>query len=42
MEGTNNKIRTLHKMAYGVRGIEFFKLKVMALHEAIYVLVGGA
>ena len=42
MEGTNNKIRTLHKMAYGFRGIEFFKLKIMALHETNYVLVGGA
>ena len=42
LEGTNNKIKTLHKMAYGFRDIEFFKLKIMALHETKYVLVGGA
>jgi len=40
LEGTNNKIKTLHKMAYGFRDIEFFKLKIMALHETKYVLVG--
>ncbi len=27
-------------MAYGFRDIEFFKLKIMALHETKYVLVG--
>ncbi len=40
LEGTNNKIKTLHKMAYGFRDIEFFKLKIMALHETRYVLAG--
>ncbi len=40
LEGTNNKIKTLHKMAYGFRDIEFFKLKIMALHETKYALVG--
>ena len=40
LEGINNKIKTLHKMAYGFRGVEFFKLKIMALHETSYVLVG--
>jgi hypothetical protein len=29
-------------MAYGFRDIEFFKLKIMALHETNYALVGGA
>jgi transposase len=42
LEGTNNKIKTLHKMAYGFRDIKFFKLKIMALHETNYALVGGA
>jgi len=42
LEGTNNKIKTLHKMAYGFRDIEFFKLKIMALHETNFALVGGA
>lgn len=40
LEGTNNKIKTLHKMAYGFRDIEFFKLKIYALHESKYALVG--
>ena len=40
LESTNNKIKTLHKMAYGFRDVEFFKLKIMALHETNYVLVG--
>jgi len=34
MEGTNNKIKTLHKIAYGYRDIEFFKLKILAMHES--------
>ncbi|WP_371264970.1 transposase [Nitrosomonas communis] len=40
LEGINNKITTLYKMAYGFRDVEFFKLKIMALHETSYVLVG--
>jgi transposase len=40
LEGTNNKIKTLHKQAYGFRDMEFFKLKIMAIHEAKYALVG--
>jgi len=38
MEGTNNKIKTLQKRAYGYRDMEFFKLKVKALHETKYAL----
>ena len=40
LEGTNNKIRTLSKQAYGFRDREFFKLKIYALHETKYALVG--
>jgi len=40
LEGTNNKIKTLQKQAYGFRDMEFFKLKIMALHQAKYALVG--
>ena len=40
MEGTNNKIKTMKRMAYGFRDMEFFKLKIMALHETKYALVG--
>ena len=40
LEGTNNKIKTLKRMAYGYRDDEFFKLKILALHESKYKLVG--
>ena len=40
MEGTNNKIKTMKRQAYGYRDMEFFKLKILALHEAKYALVG--
>ena len=40
LEGTNNKIRTMQRQAYGFRDQEFFKLKIYALHEATYALVG--
>ena len=40
LEGTNNKIRTMQRQAYGFRDKEFFKLKIYALHEARYALVG--
>jgi transposase len=40
LEGTNNKIRTMQRQAYGFRDKEFFKLKIFALHEATYALVG--
>ncbi len=40
LEGTNNKIKTMQRKAYGFRDIEFFKLKIMALHETKYALVG--
>jgi transposase len=40
LEGTNNKIKTMQRQAYGFRDREFFKLKILALHEAKYALVG--
>jgi transposase len=40
LEGTNNKIRTMQRQAYGFRDKEFFKLKIYVLHEAKYALVG--
>ena len=40
LEGTNNKIKTLQRQAYGYRDMEFFKLKIFALHEAKYALIG--
>ena len=40
LEGTNNKIKTVQRQAYGFRDHEFFKLKIFALHESRYALVG--
>ncbi len=40
LEGTNNKIKTMQRQAYGYRDREFFKLKILALHETRYALVG--
>ena len=40
LEGTNNKIKTMKRQAYGYRDMEFFKLKIPGLHETMYALVG--
>src|SRR6516162_7456933 len=40
LEGTNNKIKTMKRQAYGFRDPEFFKLKILAIHETRYALVG--
>jgi transposase len=40
LEGTNNKIKTMKRQAYGFRDLEFFKLKILALHRTKYALVG--
>jgi transposase len=40
LEGTNNKIKTMKRQAYGFRDIEFFKLKILGIHESKYALVG--
>lgn len=40
LEGTNNKIKTMQRQAYGYRDQEFFRLKIFALHETKYALVG--
>ena len=40
LEGTNNKIKTLTRSAYGYRKKEYFKLKLYALHKTRYRLVG--
>lgn len=39
LEGTNNKIKTMTRQAYGFRDKEFFKLKIMAIHLTMYALV---
>jgi transposase len=40
MEGTNNKIKTLKRQAYGFRDMQFFKLRILAIHEAKYSFTG--
>jgi len=34
MEGTNNKVKTLQKVAYGFRDKAFLKLKILSMHES--------
>ena len=40
LEGLNNKIQTMKRQAYGFRDPEFFQLKIYALHETRYALIG--
>ena len=40
LERTNNKIKTMKRQAYGFRDQEFFKLKILGIHETKYALVG--
>ena len=40
LEGTNNKIKTMKRQAYGFRDQNFLNLKIDAIHEAEYALVG--
>jgi len=40
LEGTNNKIQLMKRQAYGFRDREFFKLKILGLHETKHALVG--
>ncbi len=40
LEGLNNKIKTMKRQAYGFRNMDYFKLKILALHRARYALVG--
>jgi transposase len=39
LEGFNNKIKVLKRTAYGYRDMEFFKLKILALHRSKYALL---
>ena len=40
LEGTNSKIKTMKRQAYGYRDHEFFKLKLFDLHSKKYALIG--
>src|SRR5208283_6117178 len=36
LEGTNNKIKTMKRQAYGYRDHAFLKLKILGIHETRY------
>ena len=40
LEGTNNKIKTMKRQAYGFRDPEFLKLTILGIHQTTYALVG--
>lgn len=40
LEGTNNKIKTMKRQAYGYQDMHYFKLKIYALHETKFKLIG--
>ncbi len=40
LEGLNNKIKTMKRQSYGFRDLEYFKLKILAIHRTRYALVG--
>jgi transposase len=40
LEGTNTKIKLLQRQAYGYRDMAFFRLKIYAIHQTTYALVG--
>jgi len=40
LEGTNTKIQAMKRQAYGFRDRAFYKLKILAIHESQYALVG--
>jgi transposase len=40
LEGLNNKIKVLKRMAYGYRDMEFFMLRILTIHQTAYRLTG--
>jgi transposase len=40
LEGTNTKIQAMKRQAYGFRDLEFYKLKILGIHETKDALVG--
>jgi len=40
VERVNNKIKTLKRTAYGYRNESYFELKILAIHQTEYALVG--
>lgn len=42
LEGLNNKIKTLKRMAYGYRDLNFFILRLLFINESTYAITGRA
>ncbi len=40
LEGANNGINILKRMAYAYRDLEFFKLRILAIQETRYAFTG--
>jgi transposase len=40
LEGTNTKIQAMKRQAYGFRDHEFYKLKILGIHQTQHALVG--
>ncbi|QZE15556.1 ISL3 family transposase [Halosquirtibacter laminarini] len=40
LEGINNKIKTIKRQAYGYRDLDFFMLRIKAMHQNIYAKDG--
>lgn len=40
LEGMNNKIQLMKRQAYGFRDMEFFKLRILAIHQTKIAFVG--
>src|ERR1700722_8574914 len=40
LEGTNTKIQAMKRQAYGFRDLEFYKLKILGIHQTKHALVG--
>lgn len=40
IEGINNKIKTMARQAFGFRDMEYFKLRLLHLHEQTHSLTG--
>lgn len=40
LEGFNNKAQTVKRQAYGYRNMDYFKLKLLTLHQKKYALTG--
>jgi len=40
LEGLNNKVKTMKRMAYGYRDMNFFILRLLFIHESTYAITG--